>query len=394
MAAPRTLLLILAGGAGGRLELLTRDRAKPAVPYGGMFRLIDFPLSNAANSGLSDVWVVQQFNPVSLSGHLSNGRPWDLDRTRGGLLTLQPHPGDDRGGWHTGTADALWRNGPLLREFDPDALVVVSADAVYRLDYSDLVAAHRETGAVATMVTTRVPAQDADRYGLVRVQDGQVRDYTYKPDEPAGDLVSNEVFVFDPKPVLDELEDLAGEESEDGLADLGSALLPRLVAGGRVREHRFERYWRDVGTVDAYWASHMDLLADPPKFALHDKSWPISTQSGDNAPARVAGGASVVDCLLSPESYLAGSAERSVLSPGAVVEAGASVVDSILLPGAVVRSGARVERAVLDDGVEVGNGAMVGGPDAVSLLGRRGRVEADATIKAGARFPGDDPGQE
>ena len=371
--------------------MLTRDRAKPAVPYGGMFRLVDFPLSNAANSGLSDVWVIQQFNPVSLSGHLSNGRPWDLDRTQGGLLTLQPHPGNDRGGWHTGTADALWRNGPLLREFAPDALVVVSADAVYRLDYHDLVAAHRESGAVVSMVTTRVDAEDAGRYGVVRVQDGQVLDYTYKPDEPAGDLVSNEVFVFDPKPVLDTLEDLAGEDPEDGLADLGTALLPRLVAGGGVREHRFEGYWRDVGTVDAYWASHMELLAEPPEFALYDKSWPISTQGGDNSPARVAAGASVVNCLLSPECYLAGSAERTVLSPGVVVEAGASVVDSILLPGSVVRAGARVERAVLDDGVEVSGGATVGGPGAVSLLGRRVRVEADVTIKAGARFPEDDP---
>ena len=387
MAPPRILLVILAGGAGGRLELLTRDRAKPAVPYGGMFRLIDFPLSNAANSGLSDVWVIQQFNPVSLSGHLSNGRPWDLDRTQGGLLTLQPHPGHDRGGWHSGTADALWRNTPLLREFNPDALVVVSADAVYRLDYFDLVQAHRDAGAVATMVTARVAEQDAGWYGVVRVEAGEVRDYTYKPDEPEGNLVSNEVFVFHPQRVLDELEDIAGEEPEDGLADLGTQLLPRLVASGGVREHRFDGYWRDVGTVEAYWASHMDLLADPPKFALFDRSWPLSTQGGDNAPARVAAGASVVDCLLSPESHLAGSAERSVLSPGVVVEAGASVVDSILLPGAVVRSGAHVERTVLDDGVEVGGGATVGGPDAVSLLGRRVRVEADATIKAGSRVP-------
>jgi glucose-1-phosphate adenylyltransferase len=387
MAPPRILLVILAGGAGGRLELLTRDRAKPAVPYAGMFRLIDFPLSNAANSGLSDVWVVQQFNPVSLSGHLSSGRPWDLDRTQGGLLTLQPHPGDDRGGWHAGTADALWRNGPLLREFDPDALVVVSADAVYRLDYEDLVRSHREAGAVATMVTTRVDPEDAGRYGVVRAEGGQVRDYAYKPDEPAGDLVSNEVFVFDPGPVLDLLDELAAQEPEDGLADLGTALLPRLVAGGGVREHRFEDYWRDVGTVDAYWQSHQDLLADPPLFALHDKRWPLSTQGGDNSPARVAAGATITNCLLSPECYVGGSVERSVLSPGVLVEAGASVVDSILLPGAVIRSGARVVRSVLDDGVEVSRGALVGGPEAVSLLGRRVCVEAEATIKAGARFP-------
>src|SRR3954469_11413271 len=179
----RTLLIILAGGAGGRLELLTHSRAKPAVPFAGTHRLIDFPLSNCLNAGISDVWISQQFNPVSLSDHLANGRPWDLDRTTGGLLLLQPREGDDRSGFQSGTAQALWSNAGLIRQFDPDALVVLSADAVYKLDYAALVEEHREAGDAVTMVTYEV--DEPERYGVVEVSGGRVRDYVYKPDEPA-----------------------------------------------------------------------------------------------------------------------------------------------------------------------------------------------------------------
>src|SRR3954452_12888264 len=190
MTRIRTLVVVLAGGAGGRLELLTRTRAKPAVPFAGTHRLIDFPLSNCHNAGLADVWIAQQYNPISLSDHLANGRPWDLDRTTGGLLILQPRLGhDEREGFQHGTADSLWRNAPLIREFAPEALVVVSADAIYRLDYGALVEEHVRSEADVTMVTTEVDPGDAGRYGVVQAGgDGAIRDYSYKPDEPAGNL--------------------------------------------------------------------------------------------------------------------------------------------------------------------------------------------------------------
>ena len=390
MTRIRTLVVILAGGAGGRLELLTHERAKPAVPYAGTHKLIDFPLSNCHNSGLSDVWIAQQFNPISLSDHLANGRPWDLDRTTGGLLLLQPRLGhDDRQGFQQGTADSLWRNAPLIREFAPEALVVLSADAVYRLDYGELVEQHMASSAAVTMVTTEVDPDDAGRYGVVQVEDGRVREYVYKPDEPKGNLISNEVFVFRPGPMLEVLEELGRAAGDDGLDDLGDELLPRLVEGGGARESRFEGYWRDVGTVDAYWASHMDLLGASPAVDLDDPDWPVLTKAPSRrASARVLAEAAVRGSLLGPAALVAGEVERSVIGRGAVVEAGAVVRDSVVLPGAVVRAGATVQRAVVDEDVEVCGGATVGEAEGdVALVGLRATVKDGTRVPAGGRFP-------
>ncbi len=387
MVMPRTLVVVLAGGAGSRLELLTQTRAKPAVPYGGHYRLVDVVLSNCQHSGLSEVWLTQQTNPVSLTDHLNGGRPWDLDRTRGGFMVLAPRQDKDtgKGGFAQGTADVLWRHTELIREFAPDALVVVSSDAVYRLDYEQVVRGHLADDADVTMVTTRVEPGDASRYGVVQTADGRVTDYAYKPDEPASDLVTNEVFVFTPGPVLDLLDELGEAAGEEGLSDLGDALLPRLVEAGRAREHRFEGYWRDLGTIEAYWSAHMDLLDDEPPFDPGDDDWRLITRGGNRPPARIRTGATVEDSLLSPGSAVGGTVRRSVLSPHAVVEAGAEVRDSILLHGATVRSGARVFRAVLDQGAEVAAGVTVGGDGDIALVGRGETVSAD--LPAGGRQP-------
>ena len=396
MALTRILVVILAGGAGGRLELLTDNRAKPAVAFGGTYRLIDFPLSNCLHAGIADVWVIQQFNPGSLSDHLANGRPWDLDRTSGGLLVLHPHRGNARGGWHQGTADALWRNAPIIREFGPEALVVVSADAVYKLDYRAVVERHRGSDASVTMVTTRVAKEDASRYGVVQVSDdGTITDYAYKPEEPAGDLVSNEVLVFTPDRVLDLLDELADQVDEDeGLEDLGDELLPKLVAAGEGREHRFEGYWRDVGTIPAYWAAHMDLLARRPPIDLDEPGWPIQTQGGRSAAARIGNDADVANCLLSPGCHIDGSVSDSVISPDVHIETGASVRDSVLLHGVVVRSGAIIERSIIDQGVEIGAASRVGGAGDIALIGGESNLAAGSAVVAGGRVPAVDEGAD
>ncbi|MGY1739290.1 MULTISPECIES: glucose-1-phosphate adenylyltransferase family protein [unclassified Blastococcus] len=388
MALPRVLVLVLAGGKGNRLELLTETRAKPAVPFAGVYRLIDFPLSNCEHSGIADVWVSVQYQPQSVAEHLANGRPWDLDRTTGGLMMLPPFQGDERGGWTEGTADGLWRQAEHVRGFDPDALVVVSSDAVYKLDYREVVDAHLGSGAEVTMVTTEVAADDAARYGIVRVGDGgRVEDYAYKPDEPATTTATNEVFVFSPRQTLDRLEALAADVGEDGLEDLGSHLLPAQARDGVASAYPLAGYWRDVGTVTAYWEAHQDFLSEEPPIDLDERSWPVHTRGGRHSAARVLDDGRIENSLLSGGTRVSGDVRGSVLSPGVVVEAGATVVDSVLLPGVRVRAGATVTRTVVDDAVEVGRDATVGGDGDVTLLGRAVRVEDGAKIPAGARHP-------
>ncbi len=387
MALPRVLVLVLAGGAGGRLELLTEQRAKPAVPFAGVYRLVDFPLSNCEHSQIADVWVSIQQHPTSLADHLANGRPWDLDRTTGGLMTLPPFQGTERGGWNTGTANSLWRQADLIRHYGADALVVVSSDAVYKLDYREVAEAHLESGAEVTMVTTEVAADDAARYGIVEVDGDRVTGYAYKPDEPATTTATNEVFVFSPGPTLDRLEQLRSEVGEDDLEDLGTHLLPAQTRDGLARAYPLKGYWRDVGTVPSYWEAHRDFLSAEPPIDLDEPAWPVHTRGGRHSAARVLDDGQIENSLLSGGTRISGNVRGSVLSPGVVVEVGATVVDSVLLPGVRVRSGATVTRAVVDDGVDVGRGCSVGGDGDIALVGRRAQLDEGTEVPAGGRFP-------
>lgn len=371
---PRVLAFVLAGGAGSRMGALTERRAKPALPFGGTHRLIDFPLSNCANSGIHDVWVVQQYLPHALEDHLANGRPWDLDRTSGGLLILQPFTGGEEGGFHKGNADSLWRHRRLIAQFGADVVLVLSADAVYRLDYRNLVDDHLARDADVTMATT-VVAEEAERFGVVATEaDGRVRDFWYKPEKPPTDVVTIEVFAYRPAALIDTLDRL--EEKDGELSDFGDALLPELVARGRAHEHRFEGYWRDVGTPDSYWQAHQDLLDGAVDFDLDDPRWPIRTTGSHRRPARIAAGGSVEDSLVAPGCVVHGRVVRSVLSPGVVVEKGAVVESSVVLNDAVVRGGARVERAVVDLCAEVDGEAEVEGREGkVAVLAAEGQED-------------------
>ena len=392
MKTPRTkvLVLILAGGEGGRLEVLTAERAKPAMPFGGVYRLIDFPLSNCLHSGLSDVWVVEQYELHSLNEHLANGRPWDLDRTYGGLRVLPPYQRkakEEEGGFAEGNADAIYRHKSLIREFGPDVLLVLSADHVYKLDYREVLDRHRESKAAVTLVTTRVPMEDAGRFGVVQVDgDGRVTDFEYKPESPKSDLVTTEIFVYDASRLLDTLDRLG--ENGNGLKDFGHELIPSLVEDGEAREFRHEGYWRDVGTVESYWQAHMELLEPEPSLVLDDPDWPLRTYGTQRLPARVEGTAEIHGCLISSGCRVAGRVERSVLGTGVVVEEGAEVRDSILIESVVVKAGASVNRAILDAGVEVGEGARVGEAEGdLVLAGQRARIGAGERVVAGERLP-------
>lgn len=361
----KLLALVLAGGEGGRLGPLTEERAKPALPFGGIYRLIDFPLTNCHHSGVSDVWIFQQYEPYSLSQHISNGRPWDLDRTHGGLRVVHPSRGDAESGWYEGNADAIHRHREEIEEFGPDLILVLSADHVYKLDYSAVVARHRELGAGLTVVTTRVTLDEAGRFGSVKVGRGdRIKEFEYKPDQPESDVVTAEVFLYDAELLL---ETLAGVAKGDGeLKDFGHGLLPRLVDQNLAYSFPLEGYWKDVGTIDAYWGAHMELLSDDPPIDLDDDLWPILTPAPHRPPAHV-DGARIENSLLASGSQVRGTVVRSVLAPGVTVEAGSEVIDSVVLENAVIHAGASVSRAIVDAHVAVRS--TVAGDDDIAVVG-------------------------
>ncbi|MCW2849190.1 MAG: hypothetical protein JWR90_3164 [Marmoricola sp.] len=399
------LAIIQAGGAGGRMDVLTLERAKPALPFAGSYQLLDLPLSNLVNSGIDDVWLSVAYQASALEDQVRNGRPWDLDRTRGGLRLLVPQEGTgalDEEGFAKGNADELYRLRDEIRTAAPDLVLVMSADHVYRLDYRDVVRTHRDKGAEVTMVTTDLSgtyAEDAADHAVVEVNRlGRVTSFAYKPEEPASSTVATEVFLYEPDALVEVLEELhreqaeaqdGGDEGDSGLGDFGDLLVPRFVDRGRVYAHALDGYWRDLGQPHHYLNAHLELLDGAA--GLFSSSWPLMTQQPQREPARVLAGARISETLLSSGCVVAGEVTRSVLGPGVVVEAGAEVNESVLLADTVVRRGARVTRAIVDAGSELRDGARVGDasvalddPDSIPIVGRESVVSSE--LPPGARL--------
>ena len=402
MPRDHVLAVIQAGGAGGRMDVLTRERAKPALPFAGVYQLVDFPLSNLANSQILDVWLSVQYQGSSLEEQVSNGRPWDLDRNRGGLRLLMPQEGTgstDEEGFARGNADELFRIRDMVADARPDLVVVLSADHVYRFDVRDALDTHRRHGAECTIVTSTVPLDEAGDHATVETDDeGRVTGFAYKPQSPTTTTVATEIFVYDPGVLIEVLEELHRElgpdaaEGDTGLGDYGEHLVPRLVERGRVVAHPMPGYWRDLGEPHKYLAAHRDVLVDDVG-VLGDPDWPIISRQQPWPPARVLEGGQVVDSLVSPGSRVWGTVVRSVVGPGAVVEDGAVVRDSVLFADTVVEKGARVDGAVIDRDCVVEAGAEVGSPDAdlddpgaVVLVGRGSRIGPRVVVDAGARL--------
>ncbi len=355
MYKEKILALILAGGKGSRLGILTENRAKPVMPFGGSYRLIDFALSNCVNSHISDVWVIEQYELHSLNEHLSNGRPWDLDRTHGGLQVLPPFENetDGAGGFAEGNADAIYRHIDFIEELNPDILLVLSADHVYKMDFRDAIETHLETKAAVTMVTTRLPkGESASRFGVVETnKKGRITKFEYKPDKPQNDLVTTEIFLYDAKILLKSLKKL--NEGENKVKDYGHELLPHLVEEGNAFEHRLNGYWRDVGTIESYWQTQMDLLDEKERLFFDDEHWRILTLGSQRVPAFIYTSADVKNSLISSGCKIYGNVFRSVLSSGVRIEKGAEVADSIVLPEVTIEKGVKLKKAIVDAGVTV-----------------------------------------
>jgi glucose-1-phosphate adenylyltransferase len=370
------LAVILAGGEGERLSILSSVRAKPAVPFGGKYRIIDFTLSNCVNSGIDNVVVLTQYNPRSLNDHIGLGRPWDLDRNTGGVRMLQPYIRRGRvAEWYGGTADAVLQNFNVV-DRGGDTVLVLAGDHIYKMDYQPFIQAHRRKRADVTIAVRRVPIAEASRMGVLALDDqDRVVDWQEKPKQPKSDLASMGVYVFSKRALQRWL-------SEDR-RDFGGNVIPAMLEGGaRVFGYRFAGYWQDVGTIQSFWEANMALLADNPELDLYDRDWLIHTRSEERAPAKVGSTAQVHRSMISHGCVINGTVVNSVLSPGVRVDVGAVVRDSIVMFDTVIRSGAVVDRAILDKEVVIGQGAIVGeGPyDDTPNRQEPGRLNTGITV--------------
>ena len=385
----RVLAIILAGGASERLSVLAAERAKPAVPFGGMYRIIDFALSNCANSGIYDVAVLTQFNPRSLAQHIGVGRPWDLDRATGGVVLLQPFLSRSTRDWYKGTADAVYQNLYYIEDQKVDEVLILAGDHVYVMRYDHMINSHRNRRADVTVAVTEVPLTEVSRFGIVTLDHNErVINFQEKPKSAKGNLASMGIYVFDKNVLISCLEEYG--QRKDAY-DFGHNILPAIIGRHKVYGYRFRGYWRDVGTIESYWQANMDLVVDLPDLNLYDSGSEIRTVYQDKPPAKIGPTARISKSLLSNGAIINGTVENSVISPGVFVEDDAVVRGSIILDDTTVGKRAIVDRSIIDKQVWISPGCYIGhGDDFAPNKEEPDNLNTGITVVGkGARIPGD-----
>ncbi len=385
------IAMLLAGGQGSRLYVLTGEMAKPAVPFGGKYRIIDFPLSNCTNSGIDTVGVLTQYRPLELNSYIGSGQPWDLDGSDGGVHILPPYQGAKGGSWYKGTANAIYQNIGFIDMYDPEYVVILSGDHIYKMDYSEMVVRHKEANAACTISVMEVPWSEASRFGIMAVDgDDMITEFAEKPKEPKSNLASMGIYVFSWKALRQYLTDDEANPNSDN--DFGKNIIPNMLNDGqRMAAYRFEGYWKDVGTLDSLWDANMDMLSPESGLDLHDETWPIYARSVNAPPSFLGRDSHIAHSALNRGSVLEGEVLNSVLSTNVKVGKGAKVAYSVLLPGAVVEEGATVEYAILGENCYIGTAAKVGGdPSSVTdgtwgltVLAPECKVEAGRVVRPG-----------
>ena len=353
--------MLLAGGQGSRLYALTSHVAKPAVPFGGKYRIIDFPLSNCINSGIDTVGVLTQYQPLELNAYLGNGQPWDLDRSDGGVHVLPPYvQKGDSGTWYKGTANAIYQNIGFLQLYDPDYVLILSGDHIYKMDYGAMLAYHKEKGAACTISVLEVPMEEASRFGIMNVdEEDNIYEFQEKPKEPKSNLASMGIYVFTWKKLREYL--IRDEADTSSSNDFGKNIIPNMLAAGeKMIAYRFDGYWKDVGTLESLWDANMDMLSRD-NLDLLENSWPIYARLPAEPPAFIGKDALVEHSVLTQGCEVDGTVKNSVLSHSVRIEEGAEVLYSVLMPGVTVKSGAVVHYAIVGENCQVDAGAKVGG---------------------------------
>lgn len=350
------LALILAGGRGSRLDILSEHRAKPGVPFAGKYRIIDFTLSNCVNSGIYNIGVLTQYLPRSLNSHIGIGRPWDLDRQFGGITLLQPYTGR-KGGWYQGTAHAVYRNLPYIEEKDPDYVVILSGDHIYKMNYAKMVSYHAAKEADATIAVKQVPMEDASQFGILSADDEmKITDFQEKPDNPSDNLASMGIYVFSKEVLISKLKEFCNQEN----SDFGHHIIPRMIESNEVFAYEYEGYWKDVGTLKAFWEANLALINPLPEMNLYDDDWHWHTRGKFEPPAKFGETGVVSKSLINNGAIVNGKVENSVISPGVYIEEGAVVKDSIIFNDTIVKSGATILQSIVDKEVVIANNVRLG----------------------------------
>jgi glucose-1-phosphate adenylyltransferase len=407
------LTIILAGGQGERLSIFSAKRAKPAVPFAGKYRIIDFAISNAVNSGLFDVLILTQYRPLSLHEHIGNGKPWDLDRLHGGVRMVSPYLGRKDSDWYRGTADAVYQNINELMETSADTVLILGGDHIYKMDYRPMLELHKSKGADATVGVMTVPIEEAHRFGIVsKDEENRVTEFVEKPKQPKSNLVSMGIYVFNKDFLIERL--LRDADNVNSKHDFGFNIVPEMITeGDKLFAYTFEGYWRDVGTVQSYWEANMELLEDKPELDLYERSWVIYTRSEERPSAMIGLEATVEGSFISHGCQVQGQVIHSILSPGVIVEEGALVRDSIIMVDTVIGKNTVVDRAVIDKEVIVGANSYIGYGDdntinklepqrlntGITIIGKRAQLPDGLKVGRNCKIgtdvkPEDFPGKE
>lgn len=360
MVSKDCVAMILAGGQGSRLGALTKNVAKPAVPFGGKYRIIDFPLSNCVHSGINTVGVLTQYQPLELNRYIGNGNPWDLDRSHGGVYVLPPYQSAKAGEWYKGTANAIYQNLSFLESFKSENVLILSGDHIYKMHYGEMLKAHKESGAAVTIAVMPVPWEEASRFGIMNVdEEGTITDFEEKPAEPKSNLASMGIYIFTYEVLKKYLE--ADERDPSSANDFGKNIIPAMLENGeKMVSFRFEGYWKDVGTIHSLWEANMDLVDQPPKFDLNDRSWSIYSRNMALAPHYVGQNAKITNSTVTEGCFIDGEIKHSVIFGGVELGEGSVVSDSVIMPGAKIGKNVVIEKAVIGADAVIGDGAKVG----------------------------------
>ena len=389
----KIVCMLLAGGQGSRLGVLTSSMAKPAVPFGGKYRIIDFPLSNCVNSDIDTVGVLTQYRPLALNSYLGTGQHWDLDRSSGGVFVLPPYMTEQDGRWYSGTANAIWQNRSFVDQYDPDYVLILSGDHIYKMDYTKMLKFHIANDAAATIAVLKVPMEEAHRFGIMNTdENGTIVSFEEKPKVPKSNNASMGIYIFNWKLLRDYMERDDADETSDN--DFGKNIIPAMLnAGEKMVAYPFEGYWKDVGTIQSLWEANMDLLGEKPELNLNDPAWRIYTRNPVMPPHYTDAAADVKNSLVAEGCVVRGKVEHTVLFCGAKVEARSEVLDSVVFPNAEIGENCFVKKAIIGENSIIGDGVQIGVPpkegDTVDnrLTGDIVLIGNDVTIPAGTVIP-------